>query len=112
MNNKEILIRTADKGSGIVVLDREEYIETLEKEMEQSSVYEMADNNRTGEAHKKVKKLVNKMNHDGLVSDDLKQYPTPRYVQKGKLKGNQKLHKTNAPYRTIASGIGTPTEKS
>ena len=58
-----------------------------------------------------MKKLVNKMNRDGLVSDDLKQYLTPRYVQKGKLKGNPKRHKANAPYRTIVSGIGTPTEK-
>ena len=31
-------------------------------------------------------------------------------MQKGKQKGNPKLHKTNAPYRTIISGIGTPTE--
>ena len=111
LHNKEIVIRPADKGSGIVVLDREEYVESLEKEMEQSSSYEMTDNNRTEEAHTKVKKLVNKMNRDGLVSDDLKQYLTPRYVQKGKLKGNPKLHKANAPYRTIVSGIGTPTEK-
>ena len=94
-----------------MVLDREEYVESIETEMEHSSSYEMTDNNRTEEAHKKVKKLVNKMNRDGLVSDDLKQYLTPRYVQKGKLKGNLKLHKANATYRTIVSGIGTPTEK-
>ena len=44
------------KGSGIVVLDREEYVESLEKEIEQSNTYEMTDTNRTEEAHKKVKK--------------------------------------------------------
>ena len=93
------------------MLDREENIESLEKEMEQSSANVMVYNNRTVEAHKKVKKLVNKMNRDGLVSDDLKQYPMLRYVEKGKLKGNPKLHKTNASYRTIVSGVGTPTEK-
>ena len=41
LHNKEIVIRPADKGSGIVVLDREEYVESLEKEMEQSSSYEI-----------------------------------------------------------------------
>ena len=111
MHNNEIVIRPADKGSGIVVLDREEYIESLEKEMEQSSAYEMANNNRTEEAHKKMKKLVNKVNRDGLASDGLKQYLKLRYVQKGILKGKPKLHKTNVPYRTIVSGIDTPTEK-
>ena len=98
--------------SGIVVnvIEKEEYIESLEKEMEQCSAYEKTDNDRTEEAHKKVKKLVNKINRDGLVSDDLKNYLTPKYVQRGKLKGNPKLHKANAPYRAIVSGIGTPTE--
>ena len=51
------------------------------------------------------------MHREGAISDDLKQYLMPRYAQKGKLKGNPKLHKPNAPYRTIVSGIGTPTEK-
>ena len=58
-----------------------------------------------------MKKLVNKLYRDGVISDDLKQYLTPKYAGKGKLKGNPKLHKPNAPYRTIVSGIGTPTEK-
>ena len=111
LHNEDIIIRPADKGSGIVVIDKEEYIESLEKEMEQSSAYERTDNDRTEEAHKKVKKLVNKMNRDGLVSDDLKNYLTPKYVQRGKLKGNPKLHKANVPYRAIVSGIGTPTER-
>ena len=93
------------------MLDIEEFVESLEKKKKQSGSYEMTDNNRAEEAHKKVKKLVNKMSRDGLVSDDLKRYLTPRYVQKGKLKANPKLHKAIAPYRTIVSGIGTTTEK-
>ena len=69
------------------------------------------ESDKTEDIHKKVKKLVNKLYRDGVISDDLKQYLTPRYAGKGKLKGNPKLHKPNAPYRTIVSGIGTPTEK-
>ena len=111
LHNKEIIIRPADKGSGIVVVDKEEYIKSLEEEMENSSSYEETDYDRTEEIHKKGKRLVSKMNRDGAISDELKQYLLARYVQKGKLKGNPKLHKQNAPYRTIVSGIDTPTEK-
>ena len=68
-----------------MVIDKEEYIESLEKEMEQSSAYERTDNDRTEEAHKKVKKLVNKMNRDGLVSDDLKNYLTPKKSAEGEI---------------------------
>ena len=109
--NKEIIIRPADKGSGIVVVDKEEYIKSLEEEMENSSSYEETDYHRTEEIHRKVKRLVSKMNRDGAISDELKQFLLPRYIQKVKLKGNPKLHKQNAPYRTIVSGIDTPTEK-
>ena len=45
------------------------------------------------------------------ISDELKQYLLLRYVQKGKSKGYPKLHKQNAPYRSIVSWIDTPTEK-
>ena len=67
--------------------------------------------NETEEANKKVTTLVNKMCRDGLLLDDLKLYLTPKYVQKGKLKGNPKPDKGNAPYRAIVSGMGTPTNK-
>ena len=85
-------------------------IKSLEEEMENSNSYEETDYDRTGEI-KKVKRLVSKMDRDGAILDELKQFLLPRYVQKGTLKGNPELHKQNAPYRTIVSGIDTPTEK-
>ena len=78
LHNDDIIIRPADKGSG-----KGEYIKSLEKEMEQRSAYERTYNDRTEATHKKVKKFVNTLNSDGLVSDDLKNCLTPKYVQRG-----------------------------
>lgn len=111
LHDKDIVIRPADKGSGIVVVDKDSYVQSLQKEMDDSDSYEATGNDQTEEIQKKVKRLVGRMHREGAISDDLKQYLTPRYSQKGKLKGNPKLHKPNAPYRTIVSGIGTPTER-
>ena len=36
---------------------------------------------------------------------------SPRYPKAGSLKGNPKLHKNNAPMRTIVNGMNTATEK-
>ena len=47
------------------------------------------------------------MNRDVVISEDFKLYPTPRYAQKE----NSQLHKPNAPYRTIVSGIDWSTER-
>ena len=53
INRNHYIIRPADKGSGIVVVDREEYIKSLEEEMENSSSYEETDYDKTEEIHKK-----------------------------------------------------------
>ena len=85
MHNDDILIRPADNGSGMAVIDKEDYIESLEKEMEQSSAYKMTDTDRNDGGHKKVKKLVNKLKRDGLVSDDLKKLSYTNICVEGKI---------------------------
>ena len=62
-------------------------------------------------ALKKVIKLVNRMHRDSVISKDMKQYITFVNRKAGSLKGNPKLHKSGAPFRTIVSVINTPTEK-
>ena len=39
-NDKNIVIKGADKGSGVVVWDREDYIKEVEKQLGDSDVYE------------------------------------------------------------------------
>ena len=111
LNNEEIIIRPADKGSGIVVLDKEDYINKLQGEMTGSASYVEAEKDMTEETNKKLKKMVNKMYKEGSINDELRHYLIPKYPRAGKLKGNPKIHKSGAPLRTIVSGINTPTEK-
>jgi hypothetical protein len=79
--------------------------------MEKDSTYMEVEGDKTDESMKNVKKLVNKMSRDEVITKEMKKYLIPRYPREGKLKGNPKLHKEGAPYRTIISGIGTPTER-
>ena len=50
------------------------------------------------------------MHRDGVITKDVKQYLTFVNPKAGSLKGNQKLHKSGALFRTIVSDINTPTE--
>jgi len=111
LHNKDIVIRPADKGSGIVVLDKTDYISSLQNEMTESDSYEESENDLTQKSMKEVRKLVNSMSKNGTVTKDMKQYLLPRYPRAGSLKGNPKLHKKNAPMRTIVNGMNTPTER-
>ena len=87
------------------------YIQSLQKEMEESDSYDVTDEDQTKKSLREVKKLVNKMYRDGAISQDMKQFLIPRYPKAGSLKGNPKLHKNNAPMRTIVNGLITATEK-
>ena len=111
LHNDKIIIRPADKGSGIVIVNREDYISKLREEMKNSDSYQETEGNRADKAVKYVKKLVNRMYREGAISKDMQQYLIPRYPRAGELKGNPKLHKQGAPMRTIVNGINTATER-
>ena len=111
LHNEDIVIRPADKGSGIVIVDKTEYIQRLHKEMTDSGSYEEIPGDLTETATKTVRKLVNRMYKEGVINKDLQKYLIPKYPKNGKLKGNPKLHKDGAPFRTIVSGTNTPTER-
>lgn len=111
LDDDEIVIRPADKGSGIVVINSTDYMGNLEKEMTESSSYRRTDADLRGQVLKNVKKVANRMHKRGDICKELKNYLIPKWSNAGKLKGNPKLHKKGNPYRAIVSGIGTPTEK-
>ena len=61
LHNDDIGIRPADKGSGIVVLDKVKYTQSLQKEIEESDSFDVTDEDQTQKSLREVKKLVNKM---------------------------------------------------
>ena len=107
--NDCIVIRPANKGSGIVVMNQDNYMQSLQQEMEQSNSYAETKLDLTKESHKRVKEVENKMVCDGTATKEMEQYLVPKYLQAGKLKGNPKIRKMNVPLRTIVSGMDTPT---
>ena len=111
MNNNCIVIRPADKGSGIVVMDTEDYIKKVEEDLQSNNTYKRQTANKLTTVNNKVKKMVKEMHSQGLIDDKLRQYMMPGSVQEGKVKANPKMHKPGAPIRTIISGIDHPTEK-
>ena len=111
LHNEGIIIRPTDKGSGTVELDKSEYMEKLKQEMDGSESNMETEEDLTEVAWKKVKKLVNRMYREKTITKEMKQYLTFVHPKAGTLKGNPKLHKAGAPFRTIVNGINTPTEK-
>ncbi|MCG7879960.1 MAG: hypothetical protein N0C90_27085, partial [Candidatus Thiodiazotropha endolucinida] len=111
LHNDDIIIRPADKGSGIVVMDSGMYMQSLQDEVEKNNSYRKTDTDLSKTSLKNVKKVVNRIYRQGYIPKEMQQYLVPRYSGPGKLKGNPKLHKEKAPLRTIVSGLNTATER-
>ena len=61
VHNDNFIIHPADKGSGIAVMDKSEYMEKVRKEMEGSNSYSETEGDQTEVAWKNVKTLPNRM---------------------------------------------------
>jgi len=56
LNDATVVIRPADKGSGVMVVDTNTYITEMEKEMEMCDSYEITDGSGQCNAEKAVKR--------------------------------------------------------
>ena len=111
LDDDSIIIRPSDKGSGIVIMNKEDYIAKVEKELADKGTYIQSESDTTTNVVNKVKKLAKKLYNEGWISEDMKKYLMPSNPMPGKVKGNPKMHKEGNPLRVIISGLNHPTEK-
>ena len=110
VDDEDIVIRPADKGSGIVVMNSRDYWEKLRKEVNDSSTYKPTEGDQTQIIHKKVKTLADNLLKNGYIGKHLHKYLVPTLPKAGYIQGNPKLHKEGAPLRAIISGRGHATQ--
>ena len=107
--NKDIIIKKADKNSGIVVMDRNDYHRKVLEMLNDSSVYSKIDDFDISYVKSEADKLAYELYENDHLS--LKQY---KYIIGYKpaypiFYGMPKIHKKNCPLRPIVSQISGPT---
>ena len=111
IRDESIVIRPADKGSGIVILDTDDYLSKLEQKVHDDATYKSITGDKTSQVGKQVQKLVSGLHQKGFIGRHQRAYLIPARPQPGQLQGNPKLHKPGAPLRAIVSGRGHATER-
>ena len=117
-NDRNVVIKPADKGSSIVVWDRLDYLAEAEKQLSDSKTYKEVQ-----WSEKDQIKLVEKSNSmfedlkkKTIITEKEKNYfkfNFKKATNVGKLYLLPKIHKrlSNVPGRPVISNCGTPTEK-
>ena len=109
-----LVIKQADKGSGIVIEDTKKYIEDGLNHLADTTIYRKIDQDPTESLAKEINQFVKYMYKRGIIDNTTKDYLTfnpghmPRTQQLYFLK---KIHKNPIAVRPIVSGCGGPTER-
>ena len=107
----DIIIKPADKGSAVVVMDKTDYIKEAERQLADDRFYQKLNSDPTEKFTKLITKQLKTMNKQGFIDNDTLEYLIPEKPRAGRFYLLPKIHKENNPGRPIVSANGHPTEK-
>ena len=108
---EDIVIKPADKGSAVVVMDRDHYVSEAERQLNDSTFYKPLDHDPTPEFAKQVSDVVREIHDQGLISKKNMAYLIEDQPKVGGFYFLLKIHKAGNPGRPIVSANCHPTEK-
>ena len=111
--NNDIVVKQADKGSGIVIQNRDDYIKEGIRQLTDTKFYKQVDHDLTTKHADMIKKVVSEMHENDEISDKTLRYLTTNCTRTAQFYMLPKIHKslTDPPGRPIISGNDCPTEK-
>ena len=112
-NNENVIIKPADKGRAIVILDKQLYINEGQRQLHNTQFYEETDLDHTGEVINRINLHVHNMLQMGKISQSTCNYLTSDIDRTQQFYLLPKIHKDplDPPGSPIVSGSGGPTEK-
>ena len=118
-NVRSIVIKKADKGSCVVVWDRQDYIAEASKQLKDESVYKSVNfkDKILQDLAEKSKGIFKGLKQKGKITDKQPKYFSiehKKVVNLGEMYLLPKIHKRlyDVPGRPVISNYGTPTEKA
>ena len=107
---KDMIIKPADKGSGVVVMDRQQYIDEAMRQLTNRTDYETLDSDSTGNFCKEIQETLDDMRDNNHLSKKAHKFLSPTDCRTARFYLLPKVHKPGNLGRPIISGNGSPTE--
>ena len=107
----DIVIKSADKGSGTVVMDRDWYINECLRQLNDTKFYKLLDNDITTVIQNRILKYTERMNRDNIINEETKRFLIQTDPKPGRFYILPKVHKQGNPGRPIVSSNSHPTER-
>ncbi|CAF1492766.1 unnamed protein product [Adineta steineri] len=105
--DKLITIARPDKGRGIVILNKADYLSKIHTMLNDSSKFQCLTEDPTISRETKLRNLLNRLFNDGHISEAFRNRARSTGSLPGRLYGLPKTHKKDVPLRPVLSAIGT-----
>jgi len=106
--HNNILLTRADKGNITVALDRDNYIHSVEKMLQDDNYYERAKKDPTKSVIVSLRKLLTKWKNLEYIPTNIHRKLICSDGLLPRAYGLPKVHKLNCPYRIIVSSVDSP----
>ncbi len=110
-NNQNIIIKKADKGGCIVILDTDNYIKKIDAMLSDSTTYSKLLQIDLDQKKSEVDGIINHLFEDNFISKRQKKFLTNFSPKIPVFYGLPKIHKKDIPLRPIVSQIDSPSYK-
>ena len=112
-SNKNIVIKPADKGGAMVILNREDYVREGLRQLSDINFYCKTDTDLSNKHHTEIKNKIDEMLENEEIDRSCADYLCNPEFRTSEFYMLPKIHKRleNPPGRPIVSGNGCPTER-
>ena len=109
--NNNIIIKSCDKGGGICILNKHDYINKINDHLNDTNTYEQLNFNPTSHISYDANTFIDFLNTRHHIDYDTKCFLQPKNPTRTPIfYGLPKIHKPNTPLRPIVSGFDSPTD--
>lgn len=108
-NNTDLIIKPADKGGGIAVMNKVDYVNKVNAMLDDHNVYCAVDVDNTCVVKQKADNLLLLLHQEGYITDKQLKFLTDFEPRMPVFYGLPKLHKKDIPLRPVVSQTNGPT---
>ena len=110
-NNKEIVIKPADKGGATVILNAIDYVEEAKRQLDNEIYYKKVESDLTSEHEQLINQCLDTYKNNRELEQEIAKLLKPVKSRTPIFYMLPKIHKVNNPGRPVVSSVTSHTEK-
>lgn len=110
-NNRDIIIKPADKGGATVILNTTDYLQEAKRQLDNDTYYKRIEEDCTSGHEQVINHCIDDLVKNGEIQDDVAKLLKPAQSRTPIFYMLPKIHKINHPGRPVISSVNSHTEK-